>query len=60
MVLVGLPYTEQELVTTHTGGTPYGPSHFAGLNSDQPLSEEEKKLCKALGERVAKIALKLG
>jgi len=54
MVLVGLPYSENELLTTKTGGTPYGPSHTAGTDSKSPLSDEEKNLCKALGKRLAK------
>jgi NAD(P)H dehydrogenase (quinone) len=59
MLLVGLPPTEQELNITRTGGTPYGASHVAGMGSDQPLSEHEKKLCMALGRRIADIALRL-
>lgn len=59
MLVVGLPYTEPELVTTRSGGTPYGASHTAGTASDQPLSEHEKKLCMAQGRRLARIALKL-
>jgi NAD(P)H dehydrogenase (quinone) len=59
MVLVGLPYTEQDLLSTKTGGTPYGPSHLAGLDSKLAISEEEKKLCMALGKRLAKVASKL-
>ncbi|MEE9452149.1 MAG: NAD(P)H:quinone oxidoreductase, partial [Gammaproteobacteria bacterium] len=38
MLIVGLPYTEADLVKTQTGGTPYGASHVAGVNSDNPLS----------------------
>ncbi len=53
MLIVGLPYSESALLTTTTGGTPYGASHLAGQNSDQPLSHEEKTLCHALGKRVA-------
>lgn len=56
MLITGLPYSEQELLTTTTGGTPYGPSHLAGIESKNPLSEAEKKLCRALGKRVAEIA----
>ena len=56
---VGVPYTEKELVTTTTGGTPYGPSHFAGIDSKNPLSEAEIHLCQALGKRMAEIAGKL-
>jgi NAD(P)H dehydrogenase (quinone) len=59
MILVGLPYTERELRTTSAGGTPYGPSHFSGENSNQPVSNEEKKLCLALGKRLAILASKL-
>ncbi len=56
MILVGLPYTEPALLTTQTGGTPYGPSHVAGADGRQPFSNEEKDLCRALGRRVANIA----
>jgi len=56
MIISGLPYTESELLTTATGGTPYGPSHLAGSQSDLPLSDEEKALCKALGLRLANLA----
>jgi len=59
MIIVGLPYSEPELNTTQSGGTPYGASHVAGLASDQPVSEAEKKLCMALGKRLALTALKL-
>jgi len=59
MMIVGLPYTEPELSTTETGGSPYGASHLAGSASDRPISAEEKTLCIALGRRLAEIALKL-
>lgn len=59
MVIVGLPYSEPELISTTSGGTPYGPSHVAGPASDKPITEEEKKLCLALGKRLAETALKL-
>jgi NAD(P)H dehydrogenase (quinone) len=59
MIVVGVPYTEPELSTTVTGGTPYGASHVAGSASDRPLSAEEKIICIALGRRLAGIALKL-
>jgi len=59
MIISGLPYSESELLTTTTGGTPYGPSHVAGANSDLPLSEDEKSLCIALGKRIAHLSLKL-
>ena len=59
MVIVGLPYSEPELNMTQSGGTPYGASHVAGLSSDAPLTDAEKKLCIALGKRLATTALKL-
>ena len=59
MLIVGLPYSEPELNTTQQGGTPYGASHVAGLANDQPISEAEKKLCIALGKRLAQTALRL-
>jgi NAD(P)H dehydrogenase (quinone) len=59
MIVVGLPYTEPELLATAHGGTPYGASHIAGAASDRPISEAEKTLCIALGRRLAQTALKL-
>jgi len=54
MLLMGLPYSLPELMTTATGGTPYGPSHYAGTRNDKGLSEEEVIFCQALGKRLAK------
>ncbi len=59
MLIVGLPYSEPDLLNTTSGGTPYGASHVAGVSSDQPISEHERKLCIALGRRLATIATKL-
>ncbi len=59
MLISGLPYSEPALLTTQTGGTPYGASHLAGVDSDKEISEDEKSLCLALGERLARIAQKL-
>ncbi|MGH8679562.1 MAG: NAD(P)H:quinone oxidoreductase [Burkholderiales bacterium] len=59
MVMVGLPYTEAGLFSTRSGGTPYGASHLAGPNADLPVTDEERKLCIALGRRLAEVALKL-
>ena len=59
MLIVGVPYSEPELMLTREGGTPYGASHNAGPASDQPISEHEKKLCVAMGRRLAETALKL-
>lgn len=59
MIFTGLPYSESDLSSTQSGGTPYGASHVAGSNDNIALSEEETRLCKALGQRVATIAIKL-
>lgn len=59
MVLCGLPYTNPALGETVTGGTPYGPTHWAGTAEQQPLSQHEKALCQSFGERLARLALKL-
>jgi NAD(P)H dehydrogenase (quinone) len=59
MLLVGLPYTERALTTTRSGGSPYGASHVAGVSPAVALSEEERSLARALGARVASIALRL-
>ena len=59
MVLVGLPYSEPELLSTRGGGTPYGASHHAGADGELPLSDAERRLCVALGRRLAGIALRL-
>lgn len=52
-IIVGIPYSELSLQTTKTGGTPYGLSHYNGMNSDKTLSKDEIILAKALGKRVA-------
>jgi len=57
MVLMGIPYTEHALRETVTGGSPYGAGHLA--MDDGGLSDHEKKLCFALGARLAKTAVKL-
>lgn len=59
MVIVGLPYSEPELSTTNSGGTPYGASHVGGSADDRAITADERKLCIALGKRLAKTALKL-
>ena len=58
MLLVGVPYSEEALTKTTTGGTPYGASHVAVDNTTE-LSDEEITIARALGKRVATAALKL-
>jgi NAD(P)H dehydrogenase (quinone) len=59
MLIVGLPYTEEALNRTSSGGSPYGPSHVAGQQAQPKLTEEERVLAMLLGKRVAEIAVKL-
>ena len=59
MMLLGLPYSEASLTKTTSGGTPYGPSHLAGADNKLPLTEDEIRLCQALGKRLAITAQKL-
>lgn len=58
-MVLGIPYTEMDLNTTKSGGTPYGATHVAGTENNKPVTEEESRLCFALGKRLAETALKL-
>jgi NAD(P)H dehydrogenase (quinone) len=60
MIIVGLPYTESAVTETRSGGGPYGASHVAGQPPSSVLTEHERVLARALGERVAGIAVALG
>lgn len=55
-VIVGLPPTEPDLISTRSGGTPYGSSRYAGLNNNNLLTAEEQRLCFAHGKRLAMLA----
>ena len=57
MVLVGIPYTEESMTATHAGGSPYGASHVAGQSQSVRLADEERTTARALGRRVAEIAV---
>ena len=59
MVIVGLPYTEPDLNSTRSGGTPYGATHVSGTANDRPVSDEESRLAFALGKRLATVARQL-
>ncbi len=58
-VIAGIPYSENALNTTRSGGTPYGASHVAGAKDDPQLTDDETALARALGRRVAQLALRL-
>jgi NAD(P)H dehydrogenase (quinone) len=59
MMILGLPYTYPELMTTASGGTPYGASHWSGANGEKEISDETRLLTIALGKRLAQTAKKL-
>jgi NAD(P)H dehydrogenase (quinone) len=59
MYLVGLPYMERALTATRTGGTPYGATHVAFGETTPVLSAHEQELARALGRRVAELAVRL-
>lgn len=59
MLLLGLPYTEKNLMTTSSGGSPYGATHWSGIGGDLAMTEETRELAIALGKRLALHARKL-
>ena len=59
LIVMGLPYTNPELMTTSSGGTPYGASHWSGLDGKKTITEDEKRLALAQGRRLAETAMKL-
>ena len=59
MLVMGLPSTHPELMTTSSGGSPYGATHWAGIDGDKQVTEDEKRLAVALGRRLAETAAKL-
>lgn len=59
MLIVGIPYPGTDLLTTTSGGTPYGASHLAGADGTKPVTDEEIRIARALGQRVAMTTKKL-
>lgn len=60
MLLIGIPYTESDLMATRSGGTPYGASHISPMGAVSELTDEERRLARVLGARLARTALRLG
>jgi NAD(P)H dehydrogenase (quinone) len=56
MIIAGLPYSEAGLMSSTSGGTPYGASHWGGADNKREVDENEAQLCRALGQRVARLA----
>jgi NAD(P)H dehydrogenase (quinone) len=59
MLVMGLPYTHPELMNTASGGSPYGATHWSGIDGDKAITDDEKRLATALGRRLAGAAVKL-
>jgi len=61
MIIVGVPYTVQELVNMKeiTGGTPYGATTIASTDGSRQPSENELAIARFQGKHVAEIAQKL-
>jgi len=59
MIITGLPYSEEALSATSGGGGPYGASAYRPDGAKPGLSDQENELARALGRRVADIALRL-
>jgi NAD(P)H:quinone oxidoreductase type IV len=61
MIIVGVPYTVPELTNMKeiTGGSPYGASTLAGSDGSRQPTENELKIARSQGKRVAEIAQKL-
>lgn len=59
MLVMGLPYTHPELMTTSSGGSPYGATHWSGIDGDKPVTDDEKRMAVALGRRLAEAAARL-
>lgn len=59
MLVLGVPYSEADVGSTKTGGTPYGASHVSGSEGRNQLSPAEKRVAFAQGKRLAQTALQL-
>lgn len=59
MMVLGLPYTHPELMNTASGGSPYGATHWAGVDGRRAVTDDERALAVALGRRLAQAAVKL-
>ncbi len=64
MIITGIPYSEESIHHTRSGGGPYGASHVhnqhaATANHQAQLSNDEINSCQALGKRIANLAVQL-
>jgi NAD(P)H dehydrogenase (quinone) len=60
MIIVGVPYSTPGMLHTEgRGGTPYAASTVAGSRNELTPTAEDLEIAKALGRRVAQVAMKL-
>jgi len=59
MILLGVPYTQKQLASTRSGGTPYGATHVE-LDRGNTLDQDEIAIARGLGKRIAELAVTLG
>jgi NAD(P)H dehydrogenase (quinone) len=60
MIIVGVPYSTAGMIHTEArGGTPYGPTTIAGPRGELQPQEGDLVIARALGKRVAEVAVKL-
>lgn len=59
MLICGIPYTEDALFATQSGGTPYGATHVAGNEKAVQLTSHESQLAIAQGKRLACITARM-
>tara|TARA_B110000211_G_C14080051_1_gene554111 strand:- start:2898 stop:3494 length:597 start_codon:yes stop_codon:yes gene_type:complete len=59
MVILGSPYSIDELNKTKSGGSPYGPSHVESFNSSSTLTPDEYQIAFKTGKRMAAVIGKL-
>jgi len=59
MIMVGIPYSHSPLSHTQSGGSPYGATHVAGADSNNPITQDEISAAEILGRRVANCAVAL-
>lgn len=59
MLITGLPFTESGLHDRDSSASPYGATHLA-TDKNSPLTKIESELARKLGQRVARLAQKIG
>ena len=55
-MILGVPYSVEELSKTKRGGTPYGPTAVVGVTAEDKPTDMDLKIASELGKRVARVA----